>query len=172
MEIKTSCHTLETCYRFSDFLVRQSLQKRYRTSCYCILNIDVDWNTQVYSLQYAQRINHVEDDFSICDLDILCMEVSLLHRISIDFHTFLHNWLDRKTILHNQRTSWFDKSHKLFKALQILLVSAIDIKMVGICCCHHSDLWSQCQERTVEFVRLNNDQVALIGKMQIAFKIL
>ena len=165
IELKSSLHTRELAQSLTQCFVVfnisiHSPKQRHRS--HRVFDIHPAGDTERATLDDACRgYDIVEIVTTFQQLYIASVEVALLViRVAIDRNSIIRNrHID--TLFDNQHATLLYLCNKLRESLLDLLVSAVDIEVVGICRSYHRSIGIELQERTVELICLNDKPIAL-----------
>ena len=96
------------------------------------------------------------------------MEIALMLAVGVDFHSIGHTWLEFQPCVHDERAARAYERGEMCKTLEIVLIGAIDVEVVGIGRRHHSDVGAQVMKRAVKLVGLNHRELAGAREQEIA----
>ena len=103
-----------------------------RTGCNSVFYIHIDRHTKLnigYCLPWSYK---VEDYFTIAFANVRGMEITFGSRVGVNLNTVLHPWFQRKPCVNNQCATRTNKLGEVRKTLEIVLIIAIDVKMIGV----------------------------------------
>lgn len=130
LEVETTVHALVSLHSVAYLIGRATVELCH---CHCGNSVlDIDWNglSELDILDILYRRDEVEDDFSILDADILCMEVAFIAAVGVSAHTLLHVWLHLQSRVDYQRSTRLYELRIMTEALQVSLLCPVDIEVI------------------------------------------
>ena len=108
--------------------------------------------------------DEVEGDFTILYLNVLGMEVAFVETVFVDAYPFLHMLLHFEIFVEDECTAGLDEFGVVAETLKIGLLGTIDVEVVGVGGGNDAHPRAQPMERAVEFVGLDDHEIALVGQ--------
>ena len=100
------------------------------------------------------------------------MEISALLAIYITFYSILCAWLYLQSFVHDEISVGSYLLGELGESLKVVLLVAVDVKVIGVGRCDCGNIWFKMQERAVVLVGLNDYKVTLVREYEVALVIL
>lgn len=128
--------------------------------------LDIDWYglPEFHILDILYRRNEVESNLAVVDTDTLGMEVARIAAVGIGLDTILDIGFHLQAGMDDESTSWLDELRIVAEALEISLLSAVDIEVVGVGGSDNAHPRTQPVEAAVELIGLYNDVIAAVGE--------
>lgn len=98
LEIEPAVYTAEAVHSLSDLFVGHSVEVCKRHGGYAVFDVDAYRNSQLDIVDTGVGGNEIDEDFTVSDADVLCVEVALVARIGIDTDSGLHFRLQRDAL--------------------------------------------------------------------------
>ncbi len=96
------------------------------------------------------------------------MEVAFLLRVGVDTDSRPHARLELESGVHDKSPVGVDELGEVCETLEVVLIVAIDIKMIRVGRCDHGNIGTELMERAVELIGLNHRIWACVGKQEVA----
>ena len=172
LEVEATLHSRVGLHAAAQFLRRAAVEL-----CHChggdtILDIDGYGMAQRNLGHRLQRRYEVEDDLAVADADVGSVEVSLVAAVGVGLHPLGYVGLHLQSCVEDQRASGLYQFGVVAEALQVSLLCAVDVEMVGIGRGDDRHPGAQPVEGTVKLIGLYDHIVACQREDVVAAHIL
>ena len=111
-----------------------------------ILDVDIHRHAEAHIAEHSTGIYKVKHNFAIPFAHILGMEITVVARIIIGGYSFAGARLEFEPGVADKASTLLDKRGEMGETLEISLLGAIHIEMVGVGCRYHGNIWREMVE--------------------------
>ena len=122
-----------------------------------VVDVDAHGDAQLNAVDAAERRDEVERDAPVTDVQVFGVEVALVAAVVVTADAGLRLGVQFETPVADQDAVGTDERRIVAEALQISLLGAVDVEVVGVRGRDDGGIGRQVVERAVELVGLNDD---------------